>query len=421
MSPSSGSGWSRRASLGFAVFATILLTIPNWMLHRGPTSLAVVHSDRDRSVLAQLRFLGYAIEHGAADDMQELYPEGFFFLHVLHGLAWSELALGTSDAPWKDRALEESMRSLAVLESPAGRAVFQPEIDPPLGVAYVGWTCFLRERILQLQGEHPDSALMARTVDDLDRLARLYDTSASPFQQSYRGMVWPGDNVVPLAAMGLHDSLHGDQRYANTLHRWVVRARSLLETETGMPSFELSHPSGEVVHPVRGSGQTLLLRFLPFVDPVFAREQYERFREVFLERRLGLVLVREFPVGQAGDADYDSGPVVWDIGASATIVSVGTTRQYGDTVVAGALERSVDFYGLPYEHDGMRRYALGWMPVADAFLAWSKVAIPDPRLAISREPILTPFWFLPIHLVSLLLAGLCWVPWVFLRRRFPPG
>lgn len=110
-----------------------------------------------------------------------------------------------------------------------------------------------------------------------------------------------------------------------------------------MPPFELAHPSGAVVHPVRGSGQTLLLRFLPYVDPDFAREQYARFRTTFLERRVGLVLVREFPDGARGEADYDSGPVVWDIGASATILSLGTARQYGDTAVSRALEGSIDF------------------------------------------------------------------------------
>lgn len=412
----------RGGSFLLALAVTVILAAPNAMLHRAPASLAPHDPERERTVVAQLRFVRAAIDRGAAHDMQALYPEGYFFLHVLHGLAWSELALGSTDTALRREAVEQSNHALAAVESPDGLRVFEPDIDPPLGVAYLGWTCFLRERILQLQGSRPDTALLGRTVRDLDRVARLYDTAGSPFQQSYRGMVWPGDNVVPVAAMGLHDRIHGDGRYGSTVRRWVAKARQHLEPSSGMPPFELAHPSGAVVHPVRGSGQTLLLRFLPYVDPHFAREQYARFRTTFLERRVGLVLVREFPVGARGEADYDSGPVVWDIGASATVVSLGTARQYGDTAVSRALEGSIGFYGLPYEKGGQRIHALGLMPVADAFLSWSKVALPDPQLAAPRLSLFGSLWFLPIHLASIGLALLAWMPWLLLRqgRRLGP-
>ncbi|MEN9353201.1 MAG: hypothetical protein RL318_526 [Fibrobacterota bacterium] len=403
--------------LALALLFTALLALPNAMLHRAPASLAPGDRDRELGIVSQLRFVRAAIDRGAAYDMQRLYPEGYFFLHVLHGLAWSELALGSTDtALWRE-ATEQSSHALAAIESSEGLQVFQPDIEPSLGVAYLGWTCFLRERILQLQGAHPDSALLGRTTRDLDRVASVYDTTLSPFQQSYRGMVWPGDNVVPVAAMGLHDRIHQDGRYSAVVKRWVAKARGHLEARSGMLPFELEHPSGRVVHPVRGSGQTLLLRFLPFVDRDFAREQYECFRSTFLERRLGLVLVREFPEGARGEADYDSGPVIWDIGASATIVSLGTARQHGDTAVAQALERSIAFYGLPFDRDGQRIHALGLMPVVDAFLAWSKVALPDPQLVAAHPRRFGSLWFLPIHLVSLGLAIAAWLPWFFLRRR----
>jgi len=407
----------RWAGLALGILVTGLLAVPNAMLHRAPASLAPHDPERERTVVAQLRFVRAAIDRGAPYEMQKLYPEGFYFMHVLHGLAWSELALGSTDTALRREAVEQSNHALAAVESTDGLRVFEPDIDPPLGVAYLGWTCFLRERILQLQGSRPDTALLRRTVRDLDRMARLYDTAGSPFQQSYRGLVWPGDNVVPVAAMGLHDRIHGDGRYGSTVRRWVAKARQRLEARSGMPPFMLLHPSGAVVHPVRGSGQTLLLRFLPYVDPDFAREQYARFRATFLERRVGLVLVREFPVGARGEADYDSGPVVWDIGASATILSLGTVRQYGDTAVSRALEGSIDFYGLPYESDGQRIHALGLMPVADAFLSWAKVAVPDPALAVPQPRLFGSLWFLPIHLASLGLALLAWLPWLVLRRR----
>lgn len=57
------------------------------------------------------------------------------------------------------------------------------------------------------------------------------------------------------------------------------------------------------------------------------------------------------------------------------------------------------------------------MPVADAFLSWSKVALPDPQLAAPRPQPFGGLWFLPIHLASIGLALLAWMPWLLLRRR----
>ncbi|MEV5504756.1 hypothetical protein AB0M50_56070, partial [Nonomuraea fuscirosea] len=49
-------------------------------------------------VRRQLAFLRGALDAGAAEDAQALFPEGYFFLHVLYGLTWVELGL------WPGRA-----------------------------------------------------------------------------------------------------------------------------------------------------------------------------------------------------------------------------------------------------------------------------------------------------------------------------
>jgi hypothetical protein len=44
-------------------------------------------------VQRQLAFLRDALADGAGEDAQQLYPEGYFFLHVLYGLTWVELGM----------------------------------------------------------------------------------------------------------------------------------------------------------------------------------------------------------------------------------------------------------------------------------------------------------------------------------------
>src|SRR5215217_9466856 len=44
-------------------------------------------------VRRQLTFLRSALDGGAGDDAQRLFPEGYFFLHALYGLSWVELGM----------------------------------------------------------------------------------------------------------------------------------------------------------------------------------------------------------------------------------------------------------------------------------------------------------------------------------------
>jgi hypothetical protein len=65
----------------------------------------------------------------------------------------------------------------------------------------------------------------------------------------------------------------------------------------------------------------LMLIFLKTFDEQFARDQFVLFKENFVDSEFGLVGVREYPKGTSGDSDIDSGPVIMNFGAAATIVA----------------------------------------------------------------------------------------------------
>jgi hypothetical protein len=44
-------------------------------------------------VVPQLNFIGAALRDGAGERMQTLFPEGFFFSHVLYGMAWTQVGM----------------------------------------------------------------------------------------------------------------------------------------------------------------------------------------------------------------------------------------------------------------------------------------------------------------------------------------
>ena len=174
--------------------------------------------------------------------------------------------------------------------------------------------------------------------------------------------------------------------------------------------------TGAPIEGSRGSSQSVIQRFLPEIDPEFARSQYLLFRKQFRSLPLGLgPAIREYPAGTDGVGDVDSGPLVLGVSFSATVVGLGAARVQGDARLADALGNYGDFAGLPIDTLSTRRYAFGLLPIGDAFLAWSKTA----RTFAAAPPAAPPpdlWWWWRTPLLTVLLA-FALTPWLLLARR----
>ena len=95
-------------------------------------------------------------------------------------------------------------------------------------------------------------------------------------------------------------------------------------------------------------------------------------RDGFVTRVAGAVGVREHPVGSDRPGDVDSGPLVAGVSLSVSTVTVAAARAHGDLTLATDLVRQAEVAGIPIDVAGERRYALGVLPVGDAFLAWAR-------------------------------------------------
>ncbi len=162
--------------LTFAALVTVLLIVLNLRLYRSPYAEA---GQLDTEGLAQLRFLDEAIADGAADRMQRLFPEGFVFLHALHGLSWVELARSPAASPeLRAEALQKARNALQAIESEQGRAVFSQQLDPPYGIFHAGWSAWLRGVLLQAAGPSVDLEEALRFTAQCDRIAAIVLTMA---------------------------------------------------------------------------------------------------------------------------------------------------------------------------------------------------------------------------------------------------
>jgi hypothetical protein len=402
----------KRIRLGIVAFALAFLVLLNVRLHR-PGSPSTVD--------AQLRHLEYSLRHGAASDMQTLFPEGYVFTWSLYGLASAQRA-GQLDPgnPRRAHLLAETRRALSAIHSNEGRAVFEVELDPPYGAFYASWSLYvLAEYVRAVGPEHLPPEARTEFTRECDRFARALAASGTPFLETYSQQVWPADTAPGIAALGIHDALL-EPRYAAVIRKWVADARPRMQPPLQALSHAAEPGTGRPKGGVRGESLALMSRLLIDADSAFAREQYAVLREHFLDDVLGVPGVLEYPRDVNGSGDVDTGPLAFGFSGPAIVVGAAAARVHGDPQVADGLLGGVELVGVPIELRGRRSYAFGRLAVGDAFIAWARTSPAGAKTIPGWKEL--PGWFLPFHLISAGIAGLLlwWayrIMWPRRRRR----
>lgn len=366
-------------------------------------------------LLQQLRYLKGELTAGLGSQMQERYPEGYVFVHALYGLAWCNVAMDRSvDRAIYDEAMEEARWGLQKIGSEDGMNPFPARLSPPYGIFYNGWYNLLLAEIVATRREpNPlEDSLLAKLSG---RIAAAFDASETPFLQSYVGSAWPADAVVAMASISHHDKLF-QPRYQETLHRWLMHVEGLLDTTTGLIPHAVHPDDGSVLEGPRGSSQSLMLCLLPRIDSGFAAAQFANYKRWFSTTWLGLPAIREYPHGKEGVGlgDIDSGPVLFGVGASASIVGIGAMRANGDSCLAEQMVQTIDGLGFPLSGEGERWYLFGAEPMADAFLVWVR-SLTFPTV-MSLECSSSSTWRTSFHAYSTLFLLLVFLPFLFASR-----
>ena len=174
-----------------------------------------------RNAVSHLAWMKQALNDGAAEDMQQLFPEGFFFSHILYGLAWVEIGLRSTEH--RDEAVREALWTLSHIESDPGKAIFPPELPPGYGMFYSGWRNHLQAGIVLLTEDQSELARLRTQCDAL--VEALTSSTAWPWLASYPNLVWPCDAPPGIHAMCVYDEVTREGRYSDFVERWIVTGR----------------------------------------------------------------------------------------------------------------------------------------------------------------------------------------------------
>lgn len=384
-----------RISLLFLCLALLLLF--NLGLYHAPSYQTQAGKSLNQDFIHHLNFLRADIHQGSAKEMQRIYPEGFVFQNALYGLSWIELLAKLSpEDPLYVQAKEEIIWSLKALSSEDGTRTFQHVRVPRYGTFYLGWINYLKARYLSLlpESERPASLLYELRAD-LSYIQEIFEGQDAPFLPSYFGACWPADNVVALAAFASYENSYPNS-YQTFIENWLKEIKAN-EDEWDLIPHAWNCGNTNQGESARGSSLSLMLNFLIEIDSTYAKEKFRRYKELFLDYSLGLPGIREYPKGNSGKGDIDSGPVIWGIGGAASIVGRRVMQRYGEANIALGLRNSIETFGLGINSGEEKSYLFGQLPVADAFIAWSNSEDIEQKAAMHESK----NWRLQTHLYSL--------------------
>ncbi|MCB9191953.1 MAG: hypothetical protein H6602_09850 [Flavobacteriales bacterium] len=358
----------------------LIIGLFNARIHYSPDFETSETGTVNKDLVAQLRFLDQALENGADKDMQRIFPEGFVFIHALYALSWCELAMKVSShSEIYKEAKTEASESFSKIGWATTQAYFPENISPPRGIFYRGWRNYVLSKMAEAGFLLNDEDLQRTFRDESRFLVDCFSNGRTPFLDSYPGMAWPADNLMAAASVANYNKLNGN-KYSDFIEAWVKQVKGSLDSHGLIPHRTFSG-STEMVEGARGSSQSLMLSVLAEVDAEMARSHFQKYKELFLVYRVGLPGILEYPKGKEGSGDIDSGPVLFGVGGSASIVGIKAFNIHGDFNTATGIRNSVEAFGLPVSVGGKKRYLLGKMPMADAFIAWSHASFsPDEKM-----------------------------------------
>lgn len=172
-------------------------------------------------------------------------------------------------------------------------------------------------------------------------------------------LIYVPDMLVAIVALSDYARQHNG-KYAATVKRWETRMREEhLDPTTGLiPSF-LSPLSIEDTFPIRGSYAALSCYYLTLVDPIFAREQYDRLKKHFLKDR-PITGIKEY----AGEAPFltfhiDAGPIICGLSPTGTAFATGSATFFQDTTLRRSILKTAEQAGTTVTFTDKTHYILG--------------------------------------------------------------
>lgn len=180
-------------------------------------------------------------------------------------------------------------------------------------------------------------------------LRRRIKASPTLLLESYPHETYPVDNCAVIASVALNSRANGNP-HDPLAGQWAGRCRrKYIDPRSGLLIQSVNGRTGDPHSYPRGSGTTLGLYLLSFMDVYLSGDLYEAVEKQLARNICGFGFMREYPPGIRGCGDIDSGPVIFGLGFSPTGFAIGGARIHGDEATFRKLYATAHAAGAPLQ------------------------------------------------------------------------
>lgn len=364
-----------RSWIFVAVFVVSLVTVPRQLASLGWS--ASFHDDAERAARLARGVDDWVQKPGAFSTGSSRFDgEWSFGTYVMAALGHGQVAvkhpeLASSSKASMDAALDRLFRpETRGFDRDAWNADAIETLSTEQGhVAFLGYA----NLALSLRRWVGPSRFDAENDRITEALSRRIARSDIALLETYPGERYPVDNAAAIASIALHDRALGLEPRADAARAVSVLRERCIE-KTGL-LFQAVDARGVPVDRPRGSGSALAAYFLAFADAELSLGLQRAVRRELSGSVLGFGVVSEYPAGQSGQGDIDSGPLVFGWSVSAMGFSLGAAKIAGDESAFRELWRAYYLFGAPHEARGRMHFVSGGA-LGDAILFAMLTALP---------------------------------------------
>jgi hypothetical protein len=168
--------------------------------------------------------------------------------------------------------------------------------------------------------------------------------------------IYVPDMMVAIVALANYSSLNRGE-YWQTVYSWLDEMQShWTDDKTGLVMSMIDDDALSL--PIKGSYSALNSYYLTFIDEDFAREQYGRLKDNFLQTKPVAGFKEYFDKRCLFGFDIDAGPVLFNLSPTGTAFGIGPATFFQDWEVRNAFLQTAELAGFSVSKDDQRHYLL---------------------------------------------------------------
>jgi hypothetical protein len=226
---------------------------------------------------------------------------------------------------------------------------------------------------------NPQSKFIALNNKISTALRRRIEASPTLLIATYPEETYPLDNCTVMVSLFLNAKIRNQS--TDLSKRWIKQCRKKwIDPKSGLLFQGVNWRTGQPGDAPRGSGTTLGLYFLSFMDPTLSRDLYTAVKRELASTLFGFGFVREYPNSiKNRSGDIDSGPLIFGYSISSTGFALGGARIHHDPDYFRALYASASAAGAPLQTQNKFHFVTGG-PLGDAILFAMLTAQSTPEI-----------------------------------------